>query len=64
MGIDSSNVRRVIHWGPPEDVEMCVQQSGRAERDGNMSYALIIYNPRLLQFRDVNIIQYCKNKDK
>ena len=33
MGIDSPNVRYVIHWGPPEDLESFVQESGHGGRD-------------------------------
>lgn len=24
MGLDTPNVRQVIHWGPPEDLELCL----------------------------------------
>ena len=34
MGLDSPNVRKVIHWGPSSDLESYVQDSGRAGRDG------------------------------
>ena len=34
MGLDSPNVRSVIHWGPPEDLDMYVKETGRGGRDG------------------------------
>lgn len=39
MGIDCSDVRRVIHMGPPEDIESYVQQIGRCSRDGKPAVA-------------------------
>ena len=34
MGLDFPNIRRVVHWGSPPDVEAYVQETGRAGRDG------------------------------
>ena len=42
MGIDCSDVWQVIHYGPPEDIETFVQQTGRAGRDGDLASAIII----------------------
>ncbi len=44
MGINCSDVRQIIHWG--EDVEMYVQESGRAGRDGKLCFGLILKNSR------------------
>ena len=33
MGLDYPNIRRIIHWGPPSDIEAYVQETGRAGRD-------------------------------
>ena len=30
MGIDCKGVERVYHWGPPDDIELYVQEIGRA----------------------------------
>ena len=43
VGIDTLDIRCVVHRGPPHDVEQYVQATGRAGRDGNMSYAVLLY---------------------
>lgn len=42
MGMDKSNIRTVIHFGVPASVEAYLQESGRAGRDGETSYAVLI----------------------
>ena len=46
MGLDSPNVRSVIHWGSPQDVDMYVQETGRGGRDGTLCNATLYYNKR------------------
>jgi ATP-dependent DNA helicase RecQ len=43
MGIDKANVRFVIHFGPADSPEAYFQEAGRAGRDGNKAYAVLIY---------------------
>lgn len=67
MGINKSNVRVVVHYDVPDNLEAYYQEAGRAGRDGNKAYAVIIFHEgdkRLLNAHFENAhpsIQYMKS---
>ena len=63
MGLDCPNVRRVIHWGASTDIELYLQETGRAGRDGLPAQAILYNVPNPSgRFLDDAMTGYCKNK--
>jgi ATP-dependent DNA helicase RecQ len=51
MGIDRGDVRAVIHLAPPTSIESYYQEVGRAGRDGERAYGLLLTSPTDLPLR-------------
>ena len=59
MGINFSDVRTVIHYGPPRDAEEFIQEIGRAGRDGMPARAVLLFTGHHLKNCQKSVKEYC-----
>ena len=63
MGVNCLNVRTVITFGPPDEIDEYIQQTGRAGRDGLPSTCILVWSKDNIQFASDRMKDYCRSEE-
>ena len=64
MGIDCPDVHEIIHFGPPDDLEAYIQETGRAGRDGSTAYVTLLKTKGWKRYADDSMTNYIENTNQ